>query len=84
MFQESLNLFFVEIQNKYGNRGTIVGEIYPVPNTSEITSINRYENITKKLSDMPQKVVIGTDQNFDYLKVNSHKTYTIYSLYIFE
>ena len=64
---------FVEIQEKDGNRGTIVGEIYRVPNTSEITSINRYENITKKLSDMPQNVIIGTDQNFDYLKVNSHK-----------
>ena len=47
---------FVEIQEKYGNRGTIVGDIYRVPNTSEITSINRYENITKKLSDMPQNV----------------------------
>ena len=53
--------------------GTIVGEIYRVPNTSEITSINRYENITKKLSEMPQNVIIDTDQNSDYLKVNSHK-----------
>ena len=63
----------MEIQEKDGNRGTIVGEIYRVPNTSEITSINRYEDITKKLSDMPQNVIIGSDQNFDYLKVNSHK-----------
>ena len=58
---------FVEIQEKDGNRGIIVCEIYHVPNISEITSINRYENITKKLSDMPQNVIIGTDQNFDYL-----------------
>ena len=54
---------FVEIQEKDGNRGTIVGEIYRVPNTSEITSINRYENITKTLSDMPQNVIIGTFLN---------------------
>ena len=73
MFHESLNLFLWKFKKKNGNRGTIVGEIYRVPNTSEITLINRYENITKKLSDMPQNVIIGTDQNFDYLTVNSHK-----------
>ena len=51
----------------------VVGEIYRVPNTNEISSINMYENIIAKLHNYKHDVIIGTDQNFDYIKIDQHK-----------
>ena len=41
---------FVEIQSPRLN--AIVGEIYRIPNTNEIDSINMYETIVKKLQTL--------------------------------
>ena len=62
---------FVEIQSPRLN--AIVGEIYRIPNTNEIDSINMYETIVKKLQTFKNHIVLGTDQNFDFIKINQHK-----------
>ena len=49
-----------------------MGEIYRVPNTSEHDSIERYETILKQLVNY-KNIIVGTDQNFDYLKIDHHK-----------
>ena len=62
---------FVEINSD--NFKAIVGEIYRVPNTNEINSINMYEDIIRKLQNYKNEIIIGTDQNFDYIKLDQHK-----------
>ncbi len=57
------------IEAKINNDTVIVGEVYRIPNTSEILSIERYEQITTKLVNVPHHIILGTDQNFDFLKV---------------
>jgi len=61
------------IESTIGNKGVIVGEIYRVPNTSEATSVERYDQLLSKLSTSTKTVIIGTDANFDFLKVEQHK-----------
>ena len=58
------------INPKHGKRNLIIGEIYRIPNTNEIKSIERYETILNKLSNTKQEILIGTDQNIDLLKIN--------------
>ena len=67
---------FIEIQsNKYN---VIVGEIYRVPNTSETNSVKIYDTICKQLQNYNHNIIIGTDQNFDYIKIDQHKTPKIF------
>ena len=47
---------------------TIVGEIYRVPNTGIKSSLNHSESLMSKLMGN-KSVIIGTDQNFDFLKI---------------
>ena len=56
------------------NRKLILGEIYRVPGTHEGLSIERYQSVVNYIRTTypTHDVVIGTDQNFDYVKVNSH------------
>ncbi len=56
----------------YQSHKYIVGEVYRVPNTNEQLSIGRYDSILDKLSDYNGDVVIGTDQNFNYLDITNH------------
>ena len=64
---------FAEVKNK--NTTLIVGEVYRVPNTNEKVSIERFESTLLKVSEANSStVIIGTDQNFDFMKINSHKT----------
>ncbi len=62
---------FIEINTK--GEKCIVGEIYRVPNTNLSDSLNYYDTIVEKLTDFKHKVIIGTDQNLDLLKIESHK-----------
>ena len=57
---------FVEAHSKTVN--CIFDEIYRVPNTSEILSISYNETILNELQHIQKDNVLGTDQNFDYLK----------------
>ena len=52
-------------------QSTIVGEIYRTPNSNEILSITRFEETLKSLP-RNANVIIGTDQNFDLLKVGTN------------
>ena len=61
---------FIEIKSKASP--LIEGEIYRVPNTNEHDSIERYETILKQLVNY-KNIIVGTDQNFDYLKIDHHK-----------
>ncbi len=51
----------------------IVGEIYRVPNTSEVVSVERYEEIINKVTSTDKDLILSTDQNFDYFKIDTHK-----------
>jgi hypothetical protein len=70
-FPGTFESIFIEIQ--YNKLKAIVGEIYRVPNTNELISIKRYEQILKKLQHYRNNIIIGTDQNFDYIKIDQHK-----------
>lgn len=60
------------VETKINNKNTIIGEIYRIPNTSELESIRRFETILDKLAKLNGNIIIGTDQNFDYLKIDQH------------
>ena len=49
-----------------------VAEIYRVPNTNENMPIDRYGQSIAILSGSNRDIIIGTDQNVDYLKVYEH------------
>ncbi len=51
----------------------IIGEIYRIPNTSEHDSLNKFEETLNNLHNLHYDVVIGTDQNIDYLKIDKNK-----------
>ena len=51
----------------------IIGEIYRVPNTNEQLSLHRFETILERLRNMNINIILGTDQNFDYFKIESQK-----------
>ena len=62
---------FAEVRNK--NTTLIVGEVYRVPNTNEKVSIDRFESTLAKVSgENSSAIIIGTDQNFDFMKIKSH------------
>ena len=72
IFEEGMfESIFIEIMQK-GNNSIIVGEIYRVPGTREANFLDNYESILEKIRFEHKKVIIGTDQNLDYLKINSH------------
>jgi len=60
---------FIETTNK--KEKIIVGEIYRVPNTNEQLSIHRFETILENLRHIKTKVILGTDQNLYYLKIET-------------
>lgn len=62
---------FIEVRQK-GKNSIVVGEVYRVPGTSEIDFIEAYDTIVTKIRSENKKAIIGTDQNLDYLKINSH------------
>ena len=62
---------FIELIRK-GKCNVIVGEIYRVPGTSENEFIETYERLITKIRSERKKIIIGTDQNLDYLKINTH------------
>ena len=60
------------LETVINNNKTVIGEIYRVPNSNINQSIERYDEIFLKLKDA-KNVIIGTDQNFYFLKIESHK-----------
>ena len=62
---------FIEIAQK-NRKNIVVGEIYRVPGTNEREFLEKYDSIITKIKSEHKHVIIGTDQNLDYLKINSH------------
>ena len=58
----------------HNDKKVILGEIHRIPNTSEKQSLTRYsQTVEDMLRISAQAYILGTDQNFDYIKVDSHK-----------
>ena len=61
----------IEVKN-IANKNIIIGEIYRVPNTSVRESIARYEKIMTDIANTKNDIIIATDQNFYYMKINQN------------
>ena len=72
-----LTYFFVQVN--LPNRKLLVGEIYRIPNTSEKLSIDRYGKVIDTLTNSypTHNIIIGTDQNFDYMKINNNNNISL-------
>ena len=68
--EKSFETLFLEVTSSKGSRPIIIGEVYRVPNSSCPNSITNYELITNKLQNENKEIIIGTDQNFDYLNIH--------------
>ena len=62
---------FVEIP-QINKPNIVIGEIYRVPGTNENNFLTEYENLIGKIKNENKRLIIGTDQNLDYLKINLH------------
>ena len=67
---------FIELVTDTKHKNIIIGEIYRVPGTdmSEKQFIKEYNNLIDKISKENKEIIIATDQNIDYLKINSNST----------
>ncbi len=78
-FQEGeFELIFVKILSGDRDESVVVGEIYRVHNPDENISLERYEAVLGMLQKLKKNIVLGTDQNFDYLKLQKLKSYKNY------
>ena len=72
IFEEGIfESVFIEVQRKY-KCNIVIGEIYRIPGTCEREFIEKYKSIVAKIKHENKKIIIGTDQNLDYLKINAH------------
>ncbi len=53
-------------------RNVIVGGVYRIPNTNQQLFLERYQSIIDKIKLEKKDIIIGTDQNLDYLKIQQH------------
>jgi hypothetical protein len=68
--QGEFESIFVEVE--YNKQKLIIGEIYRVPNTNIGVSLERYESVLEKLNSYKHPIIIGTDQNFNYMNIVQH------------
>ena len=61
------------IQLDIRNNKTIIGEVYRVPNTNEKAFMDKYTTILQNINGEKKELIIGLDQNIDYLKINCNK-----------
>ena len=62
---------FAEIKSQPHN--ILIGEIYRIPGTPEKLSIERYDaTLSQMMKDKHMDILLATDQNFDFLKINQH------------
>ena len=62
---------FIEVPRQNGPN-VIFGEVYRVPGTNESDFLRNYQMIVDKVRSESKKLIIGTDQNLDYLKLKKH------------
>ena len=63
----------VEVETKNSKHNIIIAEIYRVPNTNEQLSIERYDQMVTALDHTKCDLMIGNDQTFDYVKVDTNQ-----------
>ena len=63
---------FIEVKSK--TRNLIIGEVYRIPGSNEKEFVTDYEEIVNKINLENKEIIIGTDQNLDYLKISQHAT----------
>ena len=76
--RKDLNIFeegffescFIELFTQRKN--IVIGEIYRVPGTNENNFITKYEDLISKIKREKKDIIIGTDQNLDFLKIHQH------------
>jgi hypothetical protein len=61
----------VEINAQNGGKNLLLSEIYRIPNTSERESLARYDEMVRNICGTNTNVILGTDQNMDYMKINN-------------
>ena len=61
---------FVEVD--VGGKHVIVGELYRIPCTNLDVFFQNYKHLTEKINNEGKMLILGTDQNIDYLKINEH------------
>jgi hypothetical protein len=63
---------FVELITEKNRKNIIIGEVYRVPGTDENFFLEEYNNILHNIGKENKDLIIGTDQNLDYLKSETH------------
>lgn len=62
---------FIELLNEKG-KNIIVGEVYRVPGTDEKLFLENIKCLLDKTKKEKKQLLMGSDQNMDYLKINFH------------
>ena len=70
----NLNQFLLKHWDQ-SRRSSIIGDIYRVPNANVLASLKHYDTLINKL-EQDKTVIVGTAQNFDFLKIDSDKNIT--------
>lgn len=80
-YREDLSIFyegvietcFIELINKNNSNNIIIGEIYRTPNSDEKFFLTEFDQILSNVNKEKKELIIGSDQNFDYLKTSNHE-----------
>ena len=72
-YEGEFETIFAQVRHKSSNKTLLVGEIYRVPNTNAQMSIDRFDQTLSNITrEKYSTIIIGTDQNFDYLQLHSN------------
>ncbi len=72
-----------EIKSKNGTQNLIISEIYRIPNTNVRNSLARYEQAMTMLSNTNCDILVGSDQNMDYMQIGSNAHITeLFDMYL--
>ena len=68
---------FIELTPHTQSKKILIGEIYRTPDSNPHSSLERYTELLEKINRTNKHTIIGTDQNFDLLKmhVNLHSNF---------
>ena len=64
---------FIELITKDNQKNIVIGEIYRIPGTNEKIFLDNFDNLLNKINKENKSIILGTDQNIDFIKLNSHK-----------
>ena len=63
---------FIELVTGVNQKNIIIGEIYRIPGTNEKLFLLALDTLLQKMNDENKELIIGTDQNIDFLKINDN------------